>query len=98
MIVIPSIRDTYGLFWLPPNTLVGFDLTTRGRCYDHNFLRFLPIFGEKKLAFFSKTNVMITIFAKTSSSLSKNANIFARFFVENIFKNHSIGPSKLQSL
>jgi hypothetical protein len=21
--------------------------TTWGRCYDHNFLRFLPIFGEK---------------------------------------------------
>jgi hypothetical protein len=20
---------------------------TRGRCYDHNFLRFSPIFGEK---------------------------------------------------
>jgi hypothetical protein len=29
-----------------------------GRCYDHNFRRFFPIFGEK-LAFFSKTNVMI---------------------------------------
>jgi hypothetical protein len=43
---------------------------TWGQCYDHNFLRFLPIFGEK-FAFFSKTNVMITIFAKTSSSLSK---------------------------
>jgi hypothetical protein len=24
---------------------------TRGRCYDHNFLRFLPFFG-KKLEFF----------------------------------------------
>jgi hypothetical protein len=22
-------------------------LQARGRCYDHNFLRFLPIFGEK---------------------------------------------------
>jgi hypothetical protein len=32
----------------------------RGRCYDHNFLRFSTIFG-KKLAFFSKTNVMIKI-------------------------------------
>jgi hypothetical protein len=31
-----------------------------GRCYDHNFLRFLTIFGEK-MAFFSKTNVMIKI-------------------------------------
>jgi hypothetical protein len=32
----------------------------RGRCYDHNFPRFLPIFG-KKMALFSKTNVMIKI-------------------------------------
>jgi hypothetical protein len=30
----------------------------RGRCYDHNFLQILTIFG-KKLAFFSQTNVMI---------------------------------------
>jgi hypothetical protein len=29
-----------------------------GRCYDHNFLRFSPIFGEK-MAFFSKNNVVI---------------------------------------
>jgi hypothetical protein len=44
-------------------------------------------FSAKKLAFFSKTNVMITIFAKTSRSLSKkNANFFANFFVENILK------------
>jgi hypothetical protein len=35
---------------------------TRGRCYDHKFLRFLPIFGEK-IGVFSKTNVMIKIFA-----------------------------------
>jgi hypothetical protein len=41
-------------------------------------------FLANKLAFFSKTNVMITIFAKTSSSLSKNANFFAKFIGENI--------------
>jgi hypothetical protein len=41
-----------------------------GRCYDHSFLRFLPIFGEK-MAFFYKTNVMIIFFAKTISSLRK---------------------------
>jgi hypothetical protein len=57
----------------------------RGRCYDHYFRRFLPIFCEK-MAFVSKTNVMIIFFSKTSSSLSKNANIFAKFFGENIFK------------
>jgi hypothetical protein len=43
-------------------------------------------FWVKKMPFFSKTNVMITIFAKTSSSLSKNANFFAKFFGENILK------------
>jgi hypothetical protein len=36
-------------------------------------------FSAKKLAFFSKANVMITIFSKTSSSLSKNPNIFLNF-------------------
>jgi hypothetical protein len=41
-------------------------------------------FSAKKLAFFSKTNVMITIFAKTSSSLSKKRQYLANFFVENI--------------
>jgi hypothetical protein len=45
----------------------------------------LPIFGEK-MAFFSKTNVMITNFAKTSSSLSKKRHLFAKFFGENILK------------
>jgi hypothetical protein len=33
-------------------------------------------FSAKKLAFFSKTNVMITFFAKTSSSLSKKRQYF----------------------
>jgi hypothetical protein len=33
-----------------------------GRCYDYNFERFVSIFGERKLAFFLKTSVMI-IFA-----------------------------------
>jgi hypothetical protein len=42
----------------PPN-----ERLIRGRCYDHNFLRFLPIFSEK-IAFFSKTNVMIKFLHK----------------------------------
>jgi hypothetical protein len=40
---------------LPP--LSPFPPTTRGRCYDHNFLRF----SAKKLSFFSKINAMIKI-------------------------------------
>jgi hypothetical protein len=38
-------------------------LETKGRCYDLNFRRFLPIFGAK-MAFFSQTNVMITFLQK----------------------------------
>jgi hypothetical protein len=53
-------------------------------------------FSAKKLAFFSKTNVMIKIFAKTSSRLRKNANIFAKFFAENILK--IITSSRFQAI
>jgi hypothetical protein len=49
-----------------------------GRCCDHNFLRFLPIFGEKKLAFFSKNNVMIKFLQKLAAK--------TRCFGENISK------------
>jgi hypothetical protein len=34
--------------------------SSRGRCYDHNFLQFPTIF-DKKLALFSKTTVMVKI-------------------------------------
>jgi hypothetical protein len=43
-------------------------------------------FSAKKMSFFSKTNVMITIFAKTNRSLSKKRQIFLYFFGENILK------------
>jgi hypothetical protein len=36
----------------------GTEASSRGQCYDHKFLRFSTIFGEK-LAFSQKTNVMI---------------------------------------
>jgi hypothetical protein len=35
-------------------------IDTWGRCYDHNFLQFFTIFGEK-IGVFSKTNVMIKL-------------------------------------
>jgi hypothetical protein len=44
----------------------------------------LPIFGEK-IGVFSKTNVMINLFSKTSISLSKNANFFRQIFCRKIF-------------
>jgi hypothetical protein len=49
-------------------------------------------FSAKKLAFFSKTNVMITIFAKTSISLSKKRQFFRQIFRRKYFHNHNIGP------
>jgi hypothetical protein len=57
-----------------------------------NFRRFLPIFGDfcqfsaKKLAFISKTNVMIKFLEIVTVVWAKNANIFAEFFGENILK------------
>jgi hypothetical protein len=68
--------------------------TTWGRCYNHQFLRFLPIFPGKKLAFFSKTNSTYDkIFAKTTSSGSaKKTPIFRQIFCRKYFKTHNIGP------
>jgi hypothetical protein len=50
------------------------------------------LFSAKKLAFFSKTIVMITIFPKTSSSLIKKLQFFRQIFRRKYFKNHNIGP------
>jgi hypothetical protein len=55
----------------------------------------LPIFG-KKLAFFSKTDVLINFFSKTSSSLSKKSPTFSQFFWRKYLKNHNIGPRSLK--
>jgi hypothetical protein len=60
------------------------DLNGWGRCYDHNFLRFCQ-FSAKKLAFFSKTNVMIKILHNLALFWVKNANFFAIFFRRKYF-------------
>jgi hypothetical protein len=54
-----------------------------GRCYDHNFLRFLTVFGEKN-GVFLKNNVMIKILQNLALFWVKNANIFAEKFGKNI--------------
>jgi hypothetical protein len=43
-------------------------------------------FRRKKLAFFSKTNVMIKILHNLALFRAQNANFFAVFFGENILK------------
>jgi hypothetical protein len=49
------------------------------------FCDFRP-FSAKNIAFFSKTNVMIIFLQKLEVAWAKNANIFAKFFGENIVK------------
>jgi hypothetical protein len=67
---------------------------TWGRCYDHNFLRFFPIFGEK-LAFFLYTNVMINFFQNLALFWVKNANFFAKCFGEKIKKIITSVPARM---
>jgi hypothetical protein len=63
-----------------------------GRSYDHNYLRFLSTFGEKKV-FFSKTSVTYDqLFSKACSSLSKNCIFFAKFLSKNIFRIITLVP------
>jgi GH18 family chitinase len=66
--------DTHGIKSLDP----WMDLVGRIHGVDVMITIFCDFcqFSAKKLAFFSKTNVMITIFAKTSSSLSKKRQYF----------------------
>jgi hypothetical protein len=61
-----------------------------GRCFDHNFLRFLPIFGEK-IGFFLQNQCYDQIFAKTSRSWEKTP-IFRHIFCVNILRILTSGP------
>jgi hypothetical protein len=57
----------------------------RGRCSDHNFLRFLPIFVEK-LAVFLKTQCCDPYFTKISSRyFEQKTPIFRNFFKKKIY-------------
>jgi hypothetical protein len=63
-----------GFFWctLSPQ------FATRGRCYDHNCLRFLPIFGET-FGIFLKKQYYWQKFAYFSFVLSQKRQFFAFF-------------------
>jgi hypothetical protein len=56
--------------------------TEQGRCYDRDFRQI----SAKKLAFFSKTDVMIKFLNTFALFWVKNDNFFADFFDENILK------------
>jgi hypothetical protein len=64
-----------------------------GRCYGHNFLRFLPILGKTIRRFSQKKTMLWShFFARTSSSLSKRSQFFRHFFRRKYFQKHNIGP------
>jgi hypothetical protein len=63
----------------------------KGQCYNHNFKRFSPIYGEK-IGVFLENQCFDPFFAWTSSFLNKNANFFRQLFWRKYFRNHSIGP------
>jgi hypothetical protein len=75
---------------LQPYRLISKSRVTRGRCYDHNFLRFLPIF-VKKFGVFLKNQCYDKKLHNLALIWVENANFFT-FFWRKYFKNHNIGP------
>jgi hypothetical protein len=70
---------------------------TRGRCYDHNFQRFLPIFGENIAIFLE--NQRDYHFLPELAVLCLKTLIFRQFFGENILKIiTSVPDSRIQTL
>jgi hypothetical protein len=57
-------------------------------------MRFFPIFG-KKIGVLLKYQSYDHFFQNLALFLVNNANIFAKFFGENILENHNIGPRPL---
>jgi hypothetical protein len=53
---------------------------------------------RRKKAFFLKTNDMITLLQKLVVVLAKSADVFAKFFVENIFKIITSAPAHFSQL
>jgi hypothetical protein len=58
---------------------------TRGRCYDHNCLQFLTIFGEK-IGVFLKYQCYDQLFSKFSFVLSQKRQFFSQNFSAKIFE------------
>jgi hypothetical protein len=49
-------------------------------------------FSATKIGVHSETNVIIKFLQKLAVVFAQNVKSFAKFFDENILKNHSIGP------
>jgi predicted membrane protein len=73
-----SVADLDGVAASAVAATLVVTVVTWGRCYDCNLFQF----SVKKMAFFSKTNVMIILWQKLAVVRAKKAKIFG----ENIFK------------
>jgi hypothetical protein len=68
------------------STSMAFDRESclQGRCYDHNFLRFSPIFGEK-IGVFLKKQCSDQCFHNLALFLVEKTPIYLQFFLPKIF-------------
>jgi hypothetical protein len=83
-------KPTY--FWRRKNHLFWQgSISCRGWCYDHNFLRFSTIFGER-IGIFLINQCHDPIFAWFSFVLSKKRQVFRQIFKRKYFLNHNVGP------
>jgi hypothetical protein len=63
--------------------------------YDHNFLRFFPIFAEK-IGVILKYQCYDQLFSEFSFVSSQKRQFFRKIFWRKYLKNHNIGPSELR--
>jgi hypothetical protein len=66
--------------------------STQGPMLGSQFSAIFWQFSVKKLAFFSKTNVMSKFLHNLALFLDKERQIFCLFFRQKYLKNHNIGP------
>jgi hypothetical protein len=62
-----------------------------GRCYDHNFLRFFPIFDEK-IGVFLRYQCYDQFLSKFSFVSSQKRQYFRKIFWRKYLRNHNIAP------
>jgi hypothetical protein len=74
------------------NLSTGMSMFAQGSMLWSQFSAIFAIFLRKKLAFFSKTNVMIKFLHNLALFWAKNAKFFAKKFRRKYFQNHNIGP------
>jgi hypothetical protein len=63
--------------------------------YNHNFLRFLPIFCEKNGVFLKNQCYDHVLQKEAVHSLSKKRHYFRQMFRRKYFQNRNIGPLEM---